>query len=330
MEGIADLPKTSSIRTSCADEQRIDVLVRSMTLEAPGTLSIELVSIDGRSLPAFEPGAHVDLMLSDKPVRQYSLCGDPNDRSRYRLGIRAVGGGRSSDFVHTKLRPGDVVGISPPRNNFPLVASKKYIFVAGGIGITPFIPMMHELDRQNRHWTLLYCSRRIEDAAFLWEIQRLDGETRLHLSEAGTRLDVVTRLASPQADTVVYCCGPEKLMIAVEEATSVWPEGSVRFEWFAPRERDAGPTGGFEIVCRASGLTLTVSPEQSVLQVVTKAGIDVPRSCEQGICGACECDVLAGEVDHRDSILTPAERAGNRTMMICVSRAKSRQLVLNI
>jgi len=331
MGAIADISKTTQTGMVSAAGNVICAVVRSMALETPGTLSMELVPVDRRPLPAFEPGAHIDLMLPNNAVRQYSLCGDPSDRSHYRIGIRAVAGGRSSDFVHNKLRPGDVVGLSLPRNNFPLVESGNYIFVAGGIGITPFIPMMRELGRRNRRWTLLYCIRRVEDAPFLQEIRRLGGTISLHSSEAGTRLDAASRLAAPEADTVIYCCGPEKLMIAVEAATSAWPAGAVRFEWFAPRSGDADPSSAsFEVVCQASGLTVTVSPQQSVLQAVVEAGIDVMRSCEQGICGACECRVAAGEVDHRDSVLTPAQRAANRTMMICVSRAKGARLVLDI
>jgi ferredoxin-NADP reductase len=314
-----------------AGEQTMSVRLRALIWEAPGVLSLELASLDGRPLPAFEPGAHIDLKLPDGTLRQYSLCGDPNDLTHYRLGIRAVSGGQSSGFVHRKLRPGDVLTVSTPRNNFPLVASKEYIFVAGGIGVTPFIPMMRDLAARRQHWTLLYCNRRNEDAPFLKEIEALGGTVSLHSTEAGTRLDVAQRLTAPQPETVVYCCGPEKLMLAVEEATSAWPEGAVHFEWFAPRSRPEGEvSGGFEVVCQASGKTLTVPPDKSILEVLGENGIEVPRSCEQGICGTCEVRVIDGEVDHRDSILSAAERAANQTMMTCVSRAKGSRLVLDL
>jgi len=153
----------------------------------------------------------------------------------------------------------------------------------------------------------------------------------LHSSEAGTRLDAAQRLRTVQKDTAVYCCGPESLMTAVEEATAAWPEGSVHFEWFTPRSRPSDETSGsFEVICQRSGLTLTVPPDKSIMTVLSEAGIDVPRSCEQGICGTCETRVISGDVDHRDSILSTSERAANQTMMICVSRARGSRLVLDI
>jgi ferredoxin-NADP reductase len=330
MAELAELIKPLSARAA-QGQQTLQVRLRALVWEAPGVLSLELTAADGHPLPPFEPGAHIDLKLPDGTLRQYSLCGDPADTSHYRLGVRAVPGGLSSGFIHRKLRPGELLTISAPRNNFPLVAAARYLFVAGGIGITPLIPMMRTASVQNRPWTLLYCNRRTEDAPFLAEIKALGGDVSLHSSEAGTRLDVAQRLGPVQPDTAVYCCGPERLMTAVEEATAAWPEGSVHFEWFAPRSRPAGETGGaFEVVCQRSGLTLMVPPNKSILTVLTEAGIDHPRSCEQGICSTCEVGVISGEVDHRDSILSSAERAANQTMMICVSRAKGARLILDL
>jgi len=312
-------------------EATMQVRVRALVWEAPGVLSLHLASLDGTPLPAFEPGAHIDVKLPDGTMRQYSLCGDPNDLTHYRLGIRAVSGGMSSGFVHRKLRPGDVITVSTPRNNFPLVDAKHYIFVAGGIGVTPFIPMMRAVSARKGSFSLLYCNKRNEHAPFLAEIRKLGGELSLHASDAGTRLDVAQRFASVETDAVVYCCGPEKLMLAVEEATSGWPEGSVHFEWFAPRSRPEGETSdGFEVVCHASGKTLTVPADKSILEVLGENGIEVPRSCEQGICGTCEVRVVSGDVDHRDSILSSAERAANATMMICVSRCRGARLLLDV
>lgn len=331
MADVAEMTRPSSVAAPRAGEQTFEVRVRALVWEAPGVLSLELTAPDGGALPPFEPGAHIDLKLPDGTLRQYSLCGDPNDTSHYRLGIRAISGGMSSSYVHRKLRPGDLVTVSAPRNNFPLVEAKHYIFVAGGIGVTPFIPMMREASAKGRSWTLLYCNKRNADAPFLAEIETLGGEISLHSSEAGTRLDVAQRLSKVEKDAVIYCCGPERLMTAVEEATAAWPEGTVHFEWFAPRTRPADEvSGAFEVVCEQSGITLLVPPDKSILEVLGEAGIEVPRSCEQGICGTCECRVISGEVDHRDSILSSAERAANQTMMTCVSRAKSGRLVLDI
>jgi ferredoxin-NADP reductase len=312
-------------------EATLQVRLRALKWEAPDVLSLELAAPDNGPLPRFEPGAHIDLTLPNGTLRQYSLCGDPNDASHYRLGIRAVAGGLSSSFIHRTLRPGELLTVSMPRNNFSLVDAPRYVFVAGGIGITPLIPMMRQASANKRPWTLLYCNRRSEDAPFLAEIRTLGGEISLHASEAGTRLDVARRLGTAQQDTAVYCCGPERLMTAVEEATVAWPEGSVHFEWFTPRSRPADETSGsFEVVCERSGLTLMVPPDKSIMAALSEAGIEVPRSCEQGICGTCEARIMSGEADHRDSILSSSERAANQSMMICVSRAKGARLVLDI
>jgi ferredoxin-NADP reductase len=322
---------TAIQQSTAAVPERIEVRVRGMTLEAPGVMSLELAAPDGRDLPPFEPGAHIDLILPGGTLRQYSLWGDPADKSRYHVGVRSVGGGLSSNFVHRKLRPGELLWVSAPRNNFPLVDAERYVFVAGGIGITPLIPMMRAASAARKPWKLFYCNKRDEDAPFLRHIRGFGGEILMHSSQAGTRLDVAQTLTKPQKETAVYCCGPEGLMTAVEEATASWPEGSVHFEWFAPRSRPSDEvSGSFEIVCEQSALTLTVDPEKSVLQTLNDAGIEVPCSCQQGVCGTCEVRVLSGEVDHRDSILSAAERAANETMMTCVSRARSPRLILDI
>ena len=324
--------KPGASASNAAAPSSIQARVRAMRWEAPGVLSLELSAADGALLPTFEPGAHVDLRLPDGTLRQYSLCGDPRDRSHYRLGIRAVGGGLSSTFVHRKLRPGDLVTLSAPRNNFPLEDAQCYIFVAGGIGITPLIPMMRQACERGTPWTLLYCNKKDGDAPFLDEIRALGGQISLHSSEAGTRLDAGSRLAAVQTGAMIYCCGPERLMTAVEEATAAWPEGTVHFEWFAPRSRPSDDAAGsFEVVCNVSGLTLNVPEDRTVLDILNEAGVEVPCSCQQGICGTCETRVVSGEIDHRDSILSSAERAANQTMMTCVSRAKAgSRLILDI
>jgi ferredoxin-NADP reductase len=313
------------------DVKSRQVRLRALRWEAPGVLSLHLNPVEDGSLPPFEPGAHIDLTLPDGACRKYSLCGNPEDTSYYRLGIRAIAGGLSSTFVHKVLRPGDLLTISAPRNNFPLVDAKHYIFVAGGIGITPLIPMMHRANANRRHWTLLYCNRRNQDAPFLDEIRDLGGNIFLYSSAPGPRLNVAERFSAVERDSAIYCCGPESLMSAVEASTTAWPRESVHFERFTPKARPSDEaSGSFELVCHASGKTLLVPPDRSILQVLDQAGIDVPRSCEQGICGNCELRVLSGDVDHRDSILSTEERATNRTMMVCVSRSRGPRLVLDI
>lgn len=305
--------------------------LRRMAWEADGVLSLDLSSPDNSDLPPFGPGAHVDLHLPDGVVRQYSLFGDPADRKHYRVAVREVPGGRMSRAIHRTFRPGDMVTVGVPRNNFPMVPSRRYLFVAGGIGITPLLPMMIEANRAGAEWSLLYCATRLGNAPFLDEVKALGGSVSLHISEAGTRLDVPTRLAEHPADTVLYCCGPDRLMTAVEQATAAWPEGTVHFEWFTSRARPENETSGaFELVCARSNIVLTVPPDRSILDTLQDAGINVPRSCEQGICGSCECRIVEGAVDHRDSILSAAEKAANQSLMTCVSRATGPRLVLDI
>lgn len=330
MTELAIQPSEPTAPGSAAPRQ-LKVRLRALVWQAPGVLALELSALDGRPLPAFEPGAHVDLTLPDGTTRQYSLCGDPADVSHYRLGVREVGGGRSSGFIHRELRPGAVLTIGMPRNNFALVDAARYIFIAGGIGITPLLPMMHRASARGRPFTLLYCNRREDAAPFLTEIRSLGGDVVLHCSESGTRLDPAQRLAQVQPATLIYCCGPEPLMTAVQAATQGWPPGSVRFEWFRPRRSPSDEPGdSFEVVCQASGVTVTVPADKSVLDALFEAGLEVPSSCQQGICGTCETRVICGEVDHRDSILSDGERAANQSMMICVSRSRGRRLVLDL
>jgi ferredoxin-NADP reductase len=313
-------------------EPELGLVVASRAAVADGIITLDLRDPAGATLPGWSPGAHIDLLLGRGLTRQFSLCGDPADRARWRIAVLREPSGRGgSAYVHDAIVEGSLVRARGPRNHFRLEPADRYLFIAGGIGITPLIPMMRQARLRNTPWTLLYCNRRTEDAPFLAEIKTLGGEISLHSSEAGTRLDVAQRLATVQRNTQVYCCGPERLMTAVEQATTAWPEDSIHFEWFTPRGRLADETrGSFEVVCQRSGVTLTVSPDQSILAALTQAGVEIPRSCQQGVCGTCEVRLISGEVDHRDSILSSAEQAANRTMLVCVSRARGTRLVLDI
>ena len=320
-------PPAQSVSTR-REGEFMNLRLARMTWESEGVLSIELKDPSGADLPPYAPGAHVDIGLPFDLVRQYSLCGDPGDRKTYKIAVRELEGGRASQVVHHELRPGVLVRVGWPRNNFPFLEAKRYVFVAGGIGITPLLPMIREAHRRGARWSLFYCAK-AAGPAFFEEIEALGGEASFHISQAGGRLDVDVLHDRPP-DALLYCCGPERLMRAVEEATASWPEGTVRFEWFQARSQESHNDGAFEVVCQRSGRTIAVPPDKSILQALTEAGVEIACSCQQGVCGTCEVAVVAGEVDHRDSILSSAEHAANTSMMTCVSRALGPRLVLDI
>ncbi|QOV38806.1 oxidoreductase [Streptomyces ferrugineus] len=291
------------------------VLVASREEVAEGVVQLRL---EGRDLPRWEPGAHLDLVLPSGLVRQYSLCGDPEDTSSYTVATRLVPDGRGgSREVHEQVREGMELQVRGPRNRFPLVGAESYVFVAGGIGITPVLPMLRALGEGVR-WRLLYCGRDRASMPFLEDVEKLGGD-RVSVVEGVPDLDGL--LAEVPEGAAVYCCGPEGLMAAVEER---FPR--VRLERFAPRASAGG--GAFEVELRRSGRTLTVPEGSSVLAAVRAELPDTAYSCEQGFCGTCQQRVLEGEVDHRDELLTEAERGDS--MLICVSRARGDRLVLDM
>jgi ferredoxin-NADP reductase len=288
----------------------------------------------GGDLPEWAPGAHIDLRLPGGLVRQYSLCGNPADRSVWRIGVLREPASRGgSEHVHDALVEGTDVDVRGPRNHFPLVPSSRYLFVAGGIGITPILPMITAAAVAGAEWELHYGGRSRRSMAFLESLEDLTGNRiTLHPQDEVGLIDLDRILGTPGQGTLVYCCGPEPLLAAVERhCAAAWPEESLHVERFAPK--DVGEpvlTGAFEVELAASGLALTVPPDKSVLQVVEEAGVTVLSSCQEGTCGTCETAVLEGAVDHRDSLLTPAEQAANDTMFICVSRAVCAKLVLDL
>ncbi|QFZ19765.1 PDR/VanB family oxidoreductase [Saccharothrix syringae] len=287
---------------------------------------LDLVDPSGAALPAWEPGAHVDLLLPGGLTRQYSLCGDPADRSAWRVAVLREPAGRGgSAHVHEALHPGVDVDVRGPRNNFPLLPSPRYVFIAGGIGITPILPMTRAA--ADAEWELHYGGRDRGSMAFLDELDRVTPYPR---DEVGL-IDLDRALGTPRPDTLVYCCGPEPLLEAVERHCRAWPAGCLHVERFKPGETGEPVVAGtFTVELALSGLTLAVPPGRSVLEVVEEAGVPLLSSCREGTCGTCETVVLDGTVDHRDSLLTPAERAANDTMFPCVSRAACPKLVLRL
>ena len=308
------------------------VRVAAIRTEALDIRSYDLVAADGRPLPAFTAGSHVDVHLPGPHVRQYSLCGDVSAVDGYRIAVKLERAGRGgSRSLHESVELGDALSISPPRNHFPLAPDARHtILIAGGIGITPILAMARTLHARAADWTLHYCARSREHAAFQAELQSLDeARVHFHFSEVPV-LDTAGLLRSPPVGTHVYCCGPVALMQAVAAATAHWAEGSAHFEWFTAPAIAHAPDTACEVELARSGLSLPVPADRSILAVVRDAGVDVPSACEQGLCGTCETRVLSGEPDHRDVLLSPAERAAGTSMMICVSRARSSRLVLDL
>ncbi|MGW5491526.1 PDR/VanB family oxidoreductase [Streptomyces olivaceoviridis] len=295
---------------------------------AEGVLALTLRHPLGEELPAWEPGAHVDVLLGPGLERQYSLCGDPADRRLWRIAVLREADGRGgSAYVHERVREGDKVRVRGPRNHFPLHPSPRYRFIAGGIGITPVLPMLAAAEAAGAEWTLLYGGRTRRSMAFTAELERYGDRVTLAPQDETGLLDLAPVLDGLPDGTLVYCCGPGPLLDAVEERC---PAGAVRVERFRPTERSAGDDGAFEVVLERSGRTLTVPPRVSILDTVRAAGVEVLYSCTEGTCGTCETDVLEGTPEHRDSVLTDEERESGETMMICVSRCRGGRLVLDL
>jgi ferredoxin-NADP reductase len=286
----------------------------------------------GGELPSWAPGAHVDVHLTPAMTRQYSLSGDPGDRWTWRIAVLLEEASRGgSRYLHEQVTEGSQLLAGPPRNNFPLVAASRYVFIAGGIGITPLLPMAAAVNAAGADWQLHYGARSRARMAFTGEVARYGDRCRLYPQDTAGFMPL-DEILGPGADgAAVYCCGPEPLLAAVEQRHRARSAGSLHVERFHPREV-ASPLAdeAFEVVLASTGTAIRVRPGQSILTALVRAGIDVPSSCQEGTCATCETAVLEGEADHRDSVLTDEERAAGKTMMLCVSRSRSRRLVLDL
>ncbi|MFF7439342.1 2Fe-2S iron-sulfur cluster-binding protein [Streptomyces sp. NPDC008122] len=303
----------------------VRLTVRSVTEEADGVRGLLLADPTGADLAPWEPGAHLEVTLPSGAVRHYSLCGDPADRSVYRLGVLREPAGRGgSEEIHTSVGEGTLLGVRGPVNRFPLVPAERYLFVAGGIGITPLLPMVRSLPPGS--WSLLYGGRSLASMAYRAELSALPGVTLVPQDTEGLP-DLAAVLAEQPAGTAVYCCGPEGLLRAVEDR---WA-GPLHVERFgaAPVERASGE-GGFEVELRRTGRTLRVEPGRTLLDTVREVVPGVAYSCEEGWCGTCETKVLAGTPEHHDTVLGEDEKASGTTMMICVGRSRGERLVLDL
>ena len=314
----------------------LNLQVKRSVAVTPWIREIELVAADG-ALPPFTAGAHIDVTLGNGLERSYSLLNDPTETHRYVIAVlREVDSRGGSTFVHDSLREGDRLASSEPINNFQLnEAGENHVLIAGGIGITPLKSMAHRLTARGANFTLHYCARDRERAAYLEELAASLGERlTVHLDggDPSRGLDVVSLLSKRAAAAHVYVCGPAPLIRAVREAARDWPKGTVHYELFRGAEADVAPRStdqAFEITLARAGKTLTVPADKSILEVLRSNGFKVKTLCKEGVCGTCRVGLLSGKADHRDEVLTDEQR--EHEIQVCVSRAQPNEtLVLDL
>lgn len=316
----------------------LTVKVARKAVEAQDICSFELVDPQGGALPPFSAGSHIDVRLPSGVVRQYSLANDPAESHRYLIGVLldpATRGGSKS--MHEQVKEGDLVEISTPKNHFSLAhEARRHLLFAGGIGITPILCMAERLANTEADFELHYCTRSRDRTAFAERIAAGGFADRAHLhfddGEAAQRADVPALLATPQAGVHVYVCGPKGFMDHVLGTARArgWPEAQLHFEFFSAEVVKSADDESFEVKLASSGKLITVAKDQTVIQALSAVGIEVPTSCEQGVCGTCLTRVLEGEPDHKDMYLTPQEQARNDQFLPCCSRSKSARLVLDL
>jgi ferredoxin-NADP reductase len=315
----------------------MQVRVKRISFEAETIHSYEMVAPGGGDLPAFTAGCHIDLNLPNGMIRSYSLVNDQRERSRYVVAVNKDAASRGgSRFVHETVRPGDILTISQPKNNFVLQESAAHsVLIAGGIGITPLLAMIRRLEMLSRSWELFYTARSRSAAAFLDELNALwpNGHANVRLNfdqePPGRLLDLPAIVKDAPKDAHLYCCGPVSMLEAFEAATTDRPGDHVHVEYFKAKEKPA-VAGGFEVKLARSNRTIPVQAGKSILDALLDAGVAVSYACTEGVCGTCETRVIDGVPDHRDLFLSKEEQAINKTMMICCSGSKSPTLVLDI
>lgn len=306
--------------------------VSRVSAETPDIRLFELTAADGAELPEFSPGAHISVRAPNGMIRKYSLCNDPAERERYVIAVLREPGGRGGSLsMVDEVKEGDEILVTPPRNDFPLVASPAgYTFIAGGIGITPILSMMRHLKSSaGPKFKLYYCTRSKEKTAFYQQLSAPEfrGHVVMHHDggDLDKALDLWPVLENPRGH--VYCCGPRGLMDSVRDMTGHWNASQIHFEAFSDAEAHKPNDRPFRVKLARSGAVFEVPAEKTILETIRAAGQEAPSSCESGTCGTCKTTLLAGEADHRDLVLTNGER--NNHIMICVSRAKSDELTID-
>jgi ferredoxin-NADP reductase len=307
-------------------------VVRRRETVARDVVRLTLADPAGGRLPAWMPGAHIDLTGPTGVTGQYSLCGDPDEVATWRLAVlREPDGNGGSMAVHDKLAEGDTVTVTGPRNHFRLLDSPRYLFIAGGIGIAPILPMITLVERAERPWRLVYAGRGRSSMAFHEELDRYGERVTLWPSEERGRLDLDRLIGGTEPATAVFCCGPAGMIDAVSARCAGDVSRTLRVERFTPvTDRDTAARGAaFAVELARSGQRLEVADGQTIVEAMELAGLAPACSCREGVCGTCETRVLDGVPDHRDAVLDPDERDRGDTMMICVSRATTGRLVLD-
>jgi ferredoxin-NADP reductase len=324
-------------RVSCAETPGPTTLVvRSVRQEADAVRSFRFEHADGVALQSWCPGAHLEFILPSGAVRHYSLCGQPEDRDGYVVAVleQPNGRGGSREF-HETVTPGTAIAVSAPRNHFPLVDADSYLFIAGGIGITPILPMTRSIAKTGKQFRIVYGGRSLSSMAFRDEVESYGSAAALVPEDTAGRIDIAGELERVPAGTQVFCCGPEPLLRAVQDACGADDRiAAVHFERFGSSSQEPAkvPAAGraFEVELARSGVTIAVDAGSSILDKVLEVVPDQPWACREGFCGTCETAVLAGEPEHADEVLTEAERESNTVMMICVGRSRSPRLVLDV
>lgn len=324
-------------RRADTENQTRDALEMEIKAKTPITDTITQLTLgraDGRDLPEWSPGSHIDLVLGPDMVRQYSLCGEPRELRSWQVCVLYQPDGRGgSTRVHHELREGESITVRGPRNNFQLAQAPQYLFIAGGIGITPLLSMITSVNRSGAEWSLVYGGRSAPNMAFADDLKRAHRD-RVTLVPQDTHglIDLARVLAGVSPATAVYVCGPEALLCAVEAmAAELDNVGEIHVERFTPKTQTGEPVlDDFEVEFVRTGVTVAVGPDQSILDAARAAGIPAPFSCSEGTCGTCETNIVSGRADHRDSVLSSAEQQQNSTLMICVSRAACPKIRLDL
>jgi ferredoxin-NADP reductase len=319
--------------SSTHEELELELVVRARTALTPEIVELEFEDSRGANLPAWDAGSHADLLFGDGYVRQYSIVRGALDESNWRMAILADSNGRGgSRFLAEHVSVGTVINAKGPRNHFALLPAPMYHFIAGGIGITPILSMIDAAQMNGVPWTLSYLGRAREAMAYVSELEaKFPDKVSVFAKSEENRFDVEGFVDELSADTQTYACGPEKLLIGLEQAFAAVGNKTLHIERFHPKEIILDePDHEFQVYCAKSEIEITVAADESILMAADAAGVDITGDCMEGTCGACETKVISGDVSHRDSIMTEEQQVSSGTMMICVSRARASQLTLDL